>query len=100
MRIVEPSGDTVYRLASMLEPTVPSSMTEMIRSIDSNGSLIVIKTSTGSASLVAHHLDRHRPAEILGTIAGDDTIFVAPVSTMPRKISETISAIEASLAIE
>ena len=44
-----------------------------------------------SASLVARVLDQTKPEGILGTIAGDDTIFVAPRST--KKIDSTINAI-------
>jgi transcriptional regulator of arginine metabolism len=53
----------------------------------------VINTTPGSASLVARQLDQTKPEGILGTIAGDDTIFVAPLSA--RKIEQTISAINA-----
>ena len=49
-----------------------------MRSIDDNGTLVVIHTAPGAAQVVASALDRAKPAEILGTIAGDDAIFVAP----------------------
>ncbi|MEO1584995.1 MAG: ArgR family transcriptional regulator [Planctomycetota bacterium] len=38
---------------------------------------VVIRTAPGSAGLVALELDRHPPAGVVGTIAGDDTILVA-----------------------
>lgn len=41
------------------------------------GHLIVIKTITGSASAAAEAIDSMRWSEIAGTIAGDNTIFVA-----------------------
>ena len=44
--------------------------------IDANG-LVVIKTPPGSANLVANALDAAAIDGIAGTIAGDDTIFVA-----------------------
>jgi transcriptional regulator of arginine metabolism len=37
----------------------------------------VIKTSTGAAQSVAVALDESAWSEIVGTISGDDTIFVA-----------------------
>ena len=50
--------------------------------IEANESMIVLHTSPGSASLVARHLDSMRSSlDILGTIAGDDTIFIAPTSS-------------------
>lgn len=40
-------------------------------------SLTVIKTTTGAAQSVAVAIDRSRWTEVVGTISGDDTIFVA-----------------------
>ena len=40
--------------------------------------LVVVHTAPGAASAIAALLDRSRLAEVAGTIAGDDTIFVAP----------------------
>lgn len=40
-------------------------------------SLIVAKCESGLASAVCVRIDRAKIAEIIGTIAGDDTIFVA-----------------------
>jgi transcriptional regulator of arginine metabolism len=39
--------------------------------------LVVIKTPVGSANVVAVDLDRKELPDIAGTVAGDDTIFVA-----------------------
>lgn len=80
VKVLDPEGRTVYRLAEEeFEPvTVSTSFNDLVHSIDCNDSLIVIRTSVGSASLVARHLDRSQPGDILGTLAGDDTIFVAP----------------------
>jgi transcriptional regulator of arginine metabolism len=66
-----------------------------IESIHANESLIVIKTLRGRASGVAEILDRLDIPDILGTIAGDDTIFIAPsstkkISTIVRRIKEAI----------
>ncbi len=90
----DPAGRTVYRLPDDIAmPAMISgnSFAGLLVNIQHNGSLIVINTTPGSASLVARQLDQTKPEGILGTIAGDDTIFVAPVS--PRKIEQTIEAI-------
>lgn len=92
----DPAGRTVYRLpddVSMPAMINGNSFAGLLVNIEHNGSLIVINTTPGSASLVARQLDQTKPEGILGTIAGDDTIFVAPVS--PRKIEQTIEAISA-----
>ena len=50
---------------------------EWVISVEPAGSLIVLKTPPGSAHLVALALDQAKLSEIAGTIAGDDTLFVA-----------------------
>ena len=42
-----------------------------------SGTLLVIRTIPGSAHAVAAALDRARWTEVVGSIAGDDTLFVA-----------------------
>ena len=44
------------------------------------GNMLVLKTPPGSANLVANALDAAGLEEVAGTIAGDDTIFVALVN--------------------
>lgn len=39
--------------------------------------LVVLKTTPGSAQLVALELDRFPPDRVVGTVAGDDTVLVA-----------------------
>jgi len=51
-----------------------------IESIDSNESMIVIKTLPGRAQGVAEIIDSVRHPAVLGTLAGDNTIFVTPSS--------------------
>ena len=50
---------------------------EWVHSVEPAGSLIVLKTPPGSAHLVALALDQAKLGEIAGTIAGDDTLFIA-----------------------
>ena len=48
-------------------------------------SLTVIRTSTGAAQSVAIVLDRAGWPEVVGTISGDDTIFVATDSAVAQR---------------
>jgi transcriptional regulator of arginine metabolism len=41
------------------------------------GLLLVVRTVPGSAHAIAAALDRSRWAEVVGSIAGDDTLFIA-----------------------
>jgi transcriptional regulator of arginine metabolism len=50
----------------------------LVDAIESNGLLIVVRTKGGAASTIARAVDDARLDGVLGTIAGDDTIFVAP----------------------
>ncbi len=45
-------------------------------SIEFSGQLAVIKTRPGYAGGLAYDIDNHTPKEVLGTIAGDDTILL------------------------
>nr|CRI42319.1 Arginine repressor [Chlamydia pneumoniae] len=65
-----------YSLPSSTEKTTTR---HLVLSIRHNASLIVIRTVPGSASWIAALLDQGLKDEILGTLAGDDTIFVTPI---------------------
>lgn len=101
LKTVDVEGRTVYRLGDEVaaSPAVPvpvaNSMNELVKNVQSNGMMIVIHTSPGSASLVARHLDSQFAAEVLGTIAGDDTIFVAPTDV--KKTGSTLNTIRRAL---
>ena len=54
---------------------------ELVISITPVGAnLIVVRTRTGAASVIAAQLDAQHSSDIVGTLAGDDTIFVAVLS--------------------
>ena len=69
-------NETMYkRVAS------PRSASEMLRipgyrSITFSGNMGVIRTRPGYASAIAYNIDNSNIDDILGTIAGDDTIFI------------------------
>ncbi|HEY8270247.1 MAG TPA: hypothetical protein VIG33_05120 [Pseudobdellovibrionaceae bacterium] len=89
-------GQTIYKLPETHQTLPPGgnhSLAGHLIDIQSNESMIILHTSPGSASLVARHLDNMRSAlGILGTVAGDDTIFIAPASI--KKISSLIRRIK------
>ncbi|HEY0499468.1 MAG TPA: arginine repressor [Kutzneria sp.] len=49
---------------------------ELLVSADSSGNLAVLRTPPGAAHFLASALDRAALHDVVGTIAGDDTIFV------------------------
>ncbi len=53
--------------------------------IQGTGQLLLVKTSPGNANGVASLIDSLRKEEILGTIAGDDTLLIVAASEEKRK---------------
>jgi transcriptional regulator of arginine metabolism len=61
-------------------------------SIDFSGNIAVIKTAPGYASSMAYNIDNHDNNDILGTIAGDDTIMMVLREGVSRKeVSDYLS---------
>ncbi|MES2854354.1 MAG: arginine repressor [Bdellovibrionota bacterium] len=72
---------------------VNHSLDGLLTEVTANETMIVLHTTPGSASLIARHLDGLRSSiGVLGTIAGDDTIFVVPESV--KKVSLVIKKIK------
>jgi len=69
-------NDTMYKRIS-----TPGTVREMMQdpgvvSINFSGNMGVIKTRPGYASAIAWNIDKADLSQIIGTIAGDDTIFI------------------------
>ncbi len=76
-RLPEPpdSQDEINKVAEFLRDVLPA-----------GPHLTVIKTAIGAAQRVALALDRSGWPEMVGTIAGDDTVFVATDSAAAQKL--------------
>lgn len=59
-----------------------ASLTHLITSVNCAMNIIVIKTHAGMAQAVATGIDNIKSTDILGCVAGDDTIFI--VTTTPE----------------
>ena len=78
------SGNYVYVLPNETmykRVNTPNTIREMMKvpgfiSINFSGNIGIIKTRPGYASSIAWNIDNSDIPEILGTIAGDDTIFI------------------------
>jgi transcriptional regulator of arginine metabolism len=64
----ETSGQGPARLLRLLR--------ELLTSVDASGNIAVLRTPPGAAQFLASALDRSGLTDVVGTIAGDDTIFV------------------------
>lgn len=87
-RRVREDGSFVYRLESVGHTNFPAGM---VLSVEHNETMIVVRTRVGRAPAVGLELDGLRHPDILGTIAGDDTVLV-----IPRSIARVV---ELSVAI-
>lgn len=81
MRYVLDTGNEENRLATLIAYE--------IEWIEANEALVIVRTLAGRASGVAEIIDGFRHPDILGTLAGDNTIFIAP-----RSISRTAAIVE------
>jgi transcriptional regulator of arginine metabolism len=68
-KYVEPNAGPVF--TSRLHRIVA----ELVRSVDGSANMIVLRTSPGSAMMVASAIDEAAWPEIIGTIGGDDTVL-------------------------
>jgi len=56
-----------------------------VLSLEFSGQMAVVKTKPGYASAIAWDIDNKASDQVLGTIAGDDTILVIPREGMTRE---------------
>jgi transcriptional regulator of arginine metabolism len=100
IKVSDPQGNNLYRLPhehglahELQHPPARAAAQNWVLDIVSNGVLIVVHTTPGAAGLVARDLDLHHlDLKILGSIAGDDTIFIAPKDI--KKIKQVIEKIK------
>lgn len=78
-RSVGPDGAGLYHLEA--RPGLPAGM---VVSVEHNEAMVVLRTEVGRAQAVGLDLDALELSEVLGTLAGDDTVLV-----VPRSVSRT-----------
>lgn len=82
IKVRGPGGDSVYAIPELpWERKAPDDhlrrmFTEWVHEVSASGNLVVLRTPPGSAHVVASALDRADVADVLGTVAGDDTLLV------------------------
>lgn len=90
-------GQISYQIPLEPEPPAKGSLVDnLVLGIDYNEIMIVIRTSPGSASLIARVIDHNaEKLNTLGTVAGDDTIFIVPQSI--KVIEKIVQALKSLL---
>ena len=97
IKAVQENGKYRYAAKERTELNVDSRMIRILRdtliSLDHAGHMIIIKTMSGSANVAAEVMDQLDWPEILGTIAGDNTILA--VVRHEQDAGEVVSRIQA-----
>jgi len=94
------SSQMVYILPDELAvPKSKQAIQSVVMSVKHNNMQIILKTGIGGAPLISRMLDSMGEASgILGTLAGDDTIFIAPVDV--NRIEEITESIKELLDVK
>ena len=77
-----PGGDTVYAIPELPKDRVAPEdhlrrvLGDWVVEVAHSANLVVLRTPPGSAHVVASALDRAGLEDVIGTVAGDDTIMV------------------------
>ena len=85
VKVHDGNGNYKYHLpdyTSLMQPG--KEQTAHHPNIEFSGNLAVVKTRPGYAMGIASDIDAHAPNEIIGTIAGDDTILIIPREGISR----------------
>jgi transcriptional regulator of arginine metabolism len=82
-RVSLPGGGTAYEIEGFTartgdEPSQLAAMSSLVLGVREGAAIVVIHTRPGAAQAIAALLDQARLDSIIGSIAGDDTIFVVP----------------------
>lgn len=75
------SGETVYAIPQYEERPVPEDhlrrvFTEWVREVGHSANIVVLRTPPGCAHVVGSAIDRTGITDVLGVVAGDDTLMV------------------------
>lgn len=83
--------DGVYRRAEPASPALPT-----FRLTAAPPNLLILRTEPGFANALALRLDAARLPDLAGTVAGDDTVFIAVTS--PERLASARVAVERFLS--
>lgn len=100
VKVRVPGGETVYAIPELPKDRVAPEdhlrrvLGDWVVEVAHSGNLVVLRTPPGSAHVVASALDRAGLADVIGTVAGDDTIMVvASERAGGNKVAKRLSAL-------
>jgi transcriptional regulator of arginine metabolism len=74
--VIPEDGQGPHRNAEQAPDRLRRLLRELLISADASGNLVLLRTPPGAAQFLASAFDRSGLPEVMGTIAGDDTIVV------------------------
>lgn len=89
LRIAKMHGENGYFYRILQAEPVKSvhldaSISDSIESVEISGAMAVLKTRPGHAAMIASIVDENRLPQVMGTLAGDDTILLVLRSGSPE----------------
>ena len=88
IKVRVPGGETVYAIPEHpVDRIAPQDhlrrvLGDWVADVASSGNIVMLRTPPGSAHVVASALDRAGIEDILGTVAGDDTLLVVAAESI------------------
>ena len=73
---LEERRPTVEEISGLVHPRLVRVLGELLVGTDASGNLAVLRTPPGGAHFLASAIDRGALPEVVGTVAGDDTVLV------------------------
>ena len=100
VKVRVPGGETVYAIPELPKERVAPEdhlrrvLGDWAVEVSSSGNLVVLRTPPGSAHVVASALDRAGLPDIVGTVAGDDTLIVVAAEQVGgAKVAKRLAAL-------
>jgi transcriptional regulator of arginine metabolism len=90
-KLSDPQGGAFYTHPhrAAVRPDLAQILPTLLVSVDGVGPFLVLKTASGSAGAVTEALDQAGWGEVMGTIAGDDTVLVI---TRSQRLREAVAS--------
>ncbi|WP_281905629.1 arginine repressor [Phytohabitans aurantiacus] len=91
--VIPEDGEPRPRLSEQAPARLLRLLRELLTDTDASGNLAVLRTPPGAAQFLASAMDRAGLPDVVGTIAGDDTILVVAREPLSgRALADKLSA--------
>ncbi len=96
IKVRVPGGDPVYAIPELPRDQVAPEdhlrrvLSDWLVEVERSGDLVVLRTPPGSAHVVASAIDRNGLDDVVGTVAGDDTLLVIARERQGHLVAEQL----------